>query len=264
MIEISKHYNNKIELTFESGPRKHLYTMTGKVEDMIFKNHKIEGVTTPINIIDKPALKFWAVKMGVEFLEFNLPVGKIIDEIEKVELLEGVRVAHMKALTKAAGIGTVLHGWVESYIKGMKPAMPTNAMLKKSARQFLKWVEEEEVEFVASEQKALSLKHEYCGTYDMELLIKGVPCLGDLKTSSGIWETNWLQLGGYKHAIKEEFPKKKLPLFAIIRCGKDGTFEPKVINAQPYFITGFLAALYLNRDVNKIKKFIKTDEYKNA
>ena len=134
------------------------------------------------------------------------------------------------------------------------PTIPSNPMLKKSVENFLTWVKNNNVEFTCSEQRVLSVKHKFCGTYDFEAIINGKNVLGDIKTSSGIWPEQWLQVAGYKGARLEEFPDKKIDHTIIVRCGKDGKFEVKALNNFEANYQGFLSALNLYKHMLTLKK----------
>jgi hypothetical protein len=259
-IETTKHYGGAIELNFEHV--KHSYKVHGVAPDgTVYKNEKFLGVTTPLGVINKPGLKYWSINQVVGYIDDNLSIGKVVDEIQKIELLNGAKKAPWASLDKAAGIGTVFHQWIEDYINGKKPAKPTHAILKKGVQNFLKWVDEMEVEFIDAETKVLSLKYKYAGTFDfratMKSDVKGKRCLtlGDIKTSSGIWDENWLQTSAYKRARLEEFPEEIIDNTTIVRCGKDGSFEAKTANNFKENYNAFLAALYLYNHMTAMKKF---------
>jgi len=247
--ETSTHYGGKVELCFNA--KKHHYTIDGKT---------IDGVTSVLKVIDKPALMFWAVNQAVDYIDNNLKVGQKLDEVEKMRLLEGAKKAHRTFSTDAAGIGTLFHKWIEDYINNNNPKIPKNRMLQKSVDNFLTWVEENDVTFHSAERKILSLKHQFCGTADFTCTIKGKRVLGDIKTSSGIWDEYWLQLAAYKGAMQEEFPDYPIAHTLILRCGKDGSFEARALNDFKKNYDAFLAALTLHRRLKEMKKL----EYLNT
>ena len=83
------------------------------------KATRIKGVTTDIGIIDKPALKYWAVNMCVDYLKEVLST-RPIDHHD----IEVGKKKHTEKLTQAATIGSRIHEFCEAYIKGGKPEMP--------------------------------------------------------------------------------------------------------------------------------------------
>ena len=94
---------------------------------------------------------------------------------------------------------------------------------------------------VYSEVKVGSSKHGYAGTFDA--LFKLLPCelnttpkrkreeftgrgLFDLKTSSGVWDSHYFQLGAYRDAAVESgYPQPDFA--AVVRVTKDGLYEVK-------------------------------------
>ncbi len=244
MYEISNHYGGSVQLQFDS--TKHHYTIDGKT---------VDGVTSVLGIIAKPALVYWAAGKAAEFVDANLPVNQPLDEVEKKRLVEGAKTAHRSSLKDAADIGTLFHEYVEKYIKGEKPTKPKNKMLKVATENFHKWVDSNHVEFKSSERKILSLKHRYCGTCDFTAKVNGKNVVGDLKTSSGVWNEYWLQLAAYKGALLEEYPQFTIDHTLILRCGKDGSFEVKELNDFETNFKAFLSALELYRWEKQTKFF---------
>jgi cytochrome c2 len=186
MLEKSYHYNNEICLFFDPG--KHHYTVNGKT---------IDGVTTVLGVINKPALMYWAVNKAVEYIDQNLPVGVAVDEVMKKKIMNGCKAAHRTIKTDAADLGTMLHELVEKYIKKEKYEEPTNEILQASFAQFKQWEKDNNVEFLSSEKKIYSRKYNYCGTMDFMAIVNGIKVIGDLKTSSGIWDEYFLQVAAY-------------------------------------------------------------------
>ena len=241
-IEKTMHYNNEIELIFNSV--KHHYVVNGKT---------VDGVTSVLGIIAKPALVYWSANKAAEYINLNLPVGKSIDEIEKLKLVNGCKTAHRTLKEEAADAGRLFHAWAESYIKKENPETPTNPMLAKAVEQFLTWEKEKNVKFIFSEKRVYSRKYDYCGTFDFLAEINGKLVLADIKTSTGIWDEYWLQTAAYKLALQEEFPETKVSHSLIIRCGKDGSFEIQEMNDFEKNANAFLGALILYRRMKEMK-----------
>jgi len=239
------HYNDTVELVFDDA--KHHYTIGERT---------VDGVTSVLEIIAKPALIAWAANKTSEYIDQNLPVGQPIDEIMKMRLVKDCKSAYRKKAQDAADIGTMFHDWVHSYIIGKNPKIPTNEMLKKAVEQFLNWVKERDVKFIDSERRVLSLMHGYCGTCDFIAKIGKKLVLGDIKTSTGIWEEYYLQVSAYAHAFMEEFPLIKIEDLFIIRCSKTGEFEIGEAMDVHNSFQAFLSALSLHRYMKR-KKYEK-------
>lgn len=214
MIVPNKLYNNQIELQFDEF--KHAYFVKGV---------KVPSVTQILSVINKPALINWAANMAVESIQSEIKPGVAYGEMQLVNIFEAGRKAHNKRKTDAANIGTFVHEWVAKYIKGQKPEMPFDENLKVAVGKFLDWQKQYDVKFILAEEPIFSQEYQFAGTLDWIAKIDGKLVLGDLKTSSGIYDEYWLQVAAYQLAREEEFPTEKYDYRGIIRIGKDGSFE---------------------------------------
>jgi len=233
-------YKGEVSLRFEA--EKHRYT----VGDMI-----VDGVTSVLNIIDKPALIQWAANEAAAFVRENLKPGVSLDELQIEELAKSASLAHRVKKEKAANIGTITHNWIEEYIKNGRRDLPVNEQARKGAEAFLEWVATNHVEFVDSERKIYSKLHNYAGTLDFEAVVNGKRIIGDIKTSSGIYPTMFLQTAAYEMARTEEDGIEYAGNI-IVNCRKDGTLKVgEVWDAQERKknCQSFLAALILYRNL---------------
>ena len=220
-MEKYKLYDNKIELSFDEV--KHRYYVNGKV---------VQGVTSILNILGKPALLPWAINQAMDVIKSQITPGHQFDEIEIEETIKEAKMAYKKNSGKAATIGTKVHEWIENFVKKEEVAEVINPEMQSAIDQFMEFGNTYDVKFKASEQKVYSKEYEYAGTFDGIIEInKGNATISpgiylmDIKTSKGIYPEYWLQLGAYYQAIKEEKPKTIIDGGAIIKCGKDGTLE---------------------------------------
>ena len=197
-----KLYNGEVELYFD--PILHIYTVNDEI---------VYGVTSVVGILDKPALMYWAVNKAVDYIDKNLKVGTTIDEINKATLLKEAKYAHRKHKEAAGDIGTIIHGWLEKYIKATinkqaPPEPPVNKDIRAGIDTVLDWVTREKVTFVSSERVVYSRKHKYAGTLDAEVLIDGKLAVIDFKSSSGIYPEHFMQTSAYVKALEEETGNK--------------------------------------------------------
>ena len=247
----NKLYKGKVTLMFES--RRHRYVW--EEEDRVIKS-----VTTALKIIAKPALIHWASTMAVEYIIEQIAPGQSYDEVELETIWEAAKWAHKNKKVHAGKIGTILHKWIESYIKGEKPQMPVNKKLKRSVKRFLKWKKDHKVKFLISEQVTFSKKYGYCGTLDFICSYYGENYVGDLKTSSGIYPETFLQTAAYRYSRVEEFPKEKYAGQLILRIGReDGTLEVGIIRGKENYrnmFKAFIYALALSNSMDNLKKFV--------
>lgn len=241
-IEKTLHYNGTIELCFNSD--RHHYTIGEET---------IDGTTSVLGVIAKPALIYWSANKASEYIDKFLEVGKVIDELEKKKLVDGCKTAHRTLKSEAADIGSMFHDWVHQFISGKKQKLPTNEMLRNAVNQFLDWVKTNKVKFEHSELRVYSQKYKVAGTLDFVAIIDSKRIVGDIKTSSGCWDEYHLQTAFYKCAFQEEFPDKQIAHTVIVRCGKDGSFEIKEMNEYEKNLEAFVGALALYRRLKEMK-----------
>jgi len=228
-------------ITIEFDEEKHRYTINGRI---------IVFVTQVTGIIDKSGpLIGWAVKLFREFLLKKLNAGEPITE-EAIH--EGSR-QHAIKKQEAADIGTQIHEWVNQYITGKKPPIPEIEQVKNGVLAFLKWIDENKVKFLASEEIVYSKKHDFAGILDAEAIVNKERCIVDFKSSNGIYNEMFYQVAAYQCA-KEEMTKKKYDTRWIIQFGKDtGEFIAHRIDDYKRDLSAFLGALAIKRREIELK-----------
>ncbi len=260
--ELYSLYNGTIDLEFDPG--KHIYTA-------ICEGKRVQayGVTSCLQIINKPALMYWAVNKAIEHLENNWDINGDYDEVQKKNILEEAKKAHRTKSQEAADVGTMFHKWAEQYIKATIesyygewtkgsdfPEKPKNKELRSAVDSFLKWESQNKVEWIEAEKKLYSIKHGFAGTCDGLAKVNGVLSAIDFKTSSGIYDEYFLQASAYAKAIEEEYGDSIKQVW-IIRVSKTGgEFEAKKAENIDEHFEGFLSAygLYkwqVNQKLNK-------------
>lgn len=226
--EIYQIYNDQVTLSYEDG--RHRYYVTDPLQGI--EHQLVPGCTTILGVINKPALMGWAVKMAGEHLEEHLKPGVALDEVEIAELIKGAKGAHRQKRDSAADLGTMIHKWIEQYIKAEmgvegyeKPEDPTNEKMQSAVVAFFDWRKKHNVTFTHSEEKVYSRLVQVAGTIDAIGMIDGETAIIDFKTSNAIWPEMRLQVSFYKEAW-EEMTGLKIAKRWIIRFGKeDGEFE---------------------------------------
>ena len=225
---INHTYNNTIDVVYESF--KHQYSVDGEV---------IPVVTSILDVLSKPALMYWAANMAADYWKENIAPGKSYDELQLDAIWQRSKKAHTQKKTDSATLGSFVHKWVEDYINGKDPGVPVNEQMRGATERWLAWVKKHDVKFLLSEQLVYSKKHRYAGTTDFICKIDGEMWLGDIKTSSAVYDTYIAQAASYLNARVEEYPKEKYVGVVIVRVGKeDGELETvtkTVKELDPYF-----------------------------
>lgn len=197
-------------LEFDS--KKHCYRLDGRLLSGV--TSVIDGTSSKSNLIG------WAANMAVDFIEQNAEVLDVIDpsghEADKPvvvtiyktnsEALKEARTAYAKKRDKAGQKGTDTHALVEDAI---------NLCLKNNAGKFMpgadygvtpftNWALENDVQFIAAEQRLYSEAHGFAGTCDFVAIVDGKLTIGDLKTYPKMWSADaFIQMGAYSVAWTE-------------------------------------------------------------
>lgn len=224
---VNRMYNGEVELVFDT--TRHQYSYNGEI---------IPGSTSVLGILAKPALIFWSANMASDYFKSQITPGVALDEMQIDAIWQQAKKAHTQKKNDSATLGSFVHKFIEQYIKGENPAIPTNTEIKGAVERFFSWVKEHDVKFLSSEQAVFSKQYKYAGTADFMCKIDGKLWLGDVKTSSGIFDEYWAQTASYLEARTEEF-NEGYEGVVIVRVGKtDGDLEVKTKTRQelfPYF-----------------------------
>lgn len=256
-METFKIYGGQVTLNYDDG--KHRYTVTDP--EMGMENQWVPGCTTITGIINKPALMGWAVKMAGQHLEEHLKPGVAYDEVQIKDLILGAKRAHTAKKDKAADIGTMIHKWIEQYVKAEmglegheRPENPINEKMQSAIVAFMDWRTKHKVTFTHSETKVYSRMAQVAGTIDAVGTIDGATSLIDFKTSNGLWPEMALQVAFYQQAFTE-MTGQPLEKRWIVRFGKeDGQFEAKEYLDHDEDAKAFAGALALYRRLKVLEK----------
>lgn len=211
-------YGGSVNIDFDENAHKYLVN-----------SKPTRGVTTILNVLNKPALLNWGVNMAVDHIEKNIFIEGIEVATDSLpQLFLDARNAHNKIAKDAATTGTTVHQAIERWIKNMELLVEVfEPEAELAYRSFIKWQSDNNVHFEKSEEIIYSKEYDYAGTYDFICTIGGKRYMGDLKTSSGIYPAYWMQVAAYQQAVQEENPNEKFDGMVIVRCGKDGKLEVK-------------------------------------
>lgn len=166
---------------------------------------KVPGVTSIIDVLNKPALVPWAAKMAAEYAVNNLSMLTEVAKSDKFAAIDLIKNAHKRRSGAAADQGTGVHGYVERLMVGER-----GFSVQKDAMPFLRNFADFQQEFGArslrSEQTLWNTQLDgYAGTCDGIWFLDALPDPGpyiiDVKTGgSGIYPEAALQLSAYQHA----------------------------------------------------------------
>ena len=235
------------DVTLEFDEKKHVYTVDDKV---------IPSVTGITKIIDKSGpLMWWAVGQCIE--HFKTCIGDdpdgfaedMKDEIFAKDFYHFAARAHLRTSKKAADIGTLVHEWIDDFLRGKRDRddLPKNVSARSSVISFLEWYDEHVEAVYETEFKVYSREHGYAGTADFDGMVDGERALVDWKTSKSIYPEYEIQGNAYIMAREEELDVTYDALY-IIALPKDGG-KVKIKRYEPTRKAqdGFLGALALWR-----------------
>ena len=189
---------------------------------------QVPGTTTITGVIDKSApLMWWAVNCARDYILDHLEPGEPLDELEIEQLAKNARLAHRNASDKAKNLGTLVHEWIEAYIKaqlngGPEPEWPVNEAAHEPIIEFLDWEERSEVVWGSSEVLVYNNDAKYAGTFDALAKVNGQITIIDFKTASGIYGTHKMQTAAYLKA-EENYRRRLIDGFIVLRIPKDAT-----------------------------------------
>ncbi len=228
-------------MAYKFNKEKHIHELDGK---------PLMGVTTVLSVISKPMLIQWAANMAVEYCEQNL--GRLQDVKEWVDVFKEARVAHRKKKESAGDWGTNVHGAIENWIKNkMEPMLEETQ--QKAFYQFRKWATDNNVEFIESEKHVWSKEYWIGGIVDLVFMMDGKKYIGDIKTSSGIYNEAFFQMGAYNLCLDEMGEHKDVEGYIVINLKKDGTMDLKLAENMEINKQAFKHALGLHQIISSLK-----------
>lgn len=237
-------YNGDVILQFDEEAHEYFYD-----GNLVPSTTKIIDET-----LAKHALKFWAVNITLEWLKKQIRPGNRITTTELEAIMKGAKFVHLRESERATTIGSNVHSWIEEFVnyvlangadetieeivsKITTPLRTVDAI--NSANSFINWYVQNEVEFVASEQKVYSRKYNYSGTFDLLAYVNGALSIVDFKTSKHIYPDYLVQGSGYWNAYEEEQEyifetiPNKVEQFVVLRLPKDGSeWETMTISSK--------------------------------
>ena len=196
-------------------------------------NEFYTGVTTILNVKEKPFLKWWTAKEVVKFLADKHQAIKDCTPDQYTALLDEAKKAHVKKSDQAKDKGHIVHAWIEEYINSCTiPEVPEDEQIEKAIEQFLAWEKAHTVYWLACELVVASITHKFAGTIDAVAAVDNKLALIDFKTSSQISDDYFLQTAAYQIAL-EEMGLSTISQRMILRVPKDGSeFESMVVPTE--------------------------------
>lgn len=229
--------------------RNHGYKIDGE---------KVPGVTTALNAINKPALKVWAARVVAAKAVNEWDQLAELPVAARLKALEG---APFETLKKAALRGNEIHRLGEKVAHGLVVDVPDEH--RGPVEAYARWLDDWQIEPIATETPLGSLQHGYGGTADLWARVGargGALALLDVKTGSNVYGETALQLAAYRYADVIQ-PEKgvEIPTPEVERVYVAHVLPDSVrclpVEAGPAEFRTFLYALQVHRQLERWKEF---------
>ena len=200
------------------------------------KKVRVPGVTTITGVLDKPALKYWGNRIGLE----GIDIKNYVD--------------------KRAEMGTLAHAMVEAFL--LKETVDTTEYsqvaidaAENAFLSFLEWEKKHTYEVHGIEMQLTSKSLRVGGTCDIYWTLDGVPTLTDLKTGSGIYPEMKVQACAYADLLLDNGHLVESVSILNIPREEDERFEYCEIQSADWDI--YAEAFRACRRIYDLKKKVK-------
>lgn len=209
----------------------------------------VPGVTTILGNIAKPQLYKWYADMAADYWHKAVKEGRTDYAVIRDEAA-GAPNARKES---AGASGTNVHAYAEAFFKKLPLPELTSDDAKRGVEAFHDWLNSYTIEVLAVERTLFSKEHYYAGTCDFVAKIDGELCVGDIKTSSGIYNDHRFQTAAYQHALQEETGAAFTSRWIVRFDKKTSAFEARRFTEFDLDFQGFNAALMLHRTFKAMK-----------
>lgn len=176
-------------------PGNHRYWLDGQY---------VPGVTTILGCLDKPALPKWAAKSVAEYVAANPDATETLRSLGESGMVKALAEIPWQKRDDAAARGTTLHDYAEQLLKGEE--VDVTDELVPVVEYALQFMEDWQIEPLATELAVGSREHWYAGTADLFASYKrpdsgheGV-AIFDWKSGKSIYPEYAWQLNAYAFA----------------------------------------------------------------
>lgn len=195
----------------------------------------VAGVTTVLQVLNKPFLVEWAYKCGRDGLDIH------------------------KIRENSADIGTLSHYLILCDLKGETPYVKdysANDMVVANTclNNYHVWKKQHDLKILMVETPLISEKFAYGGTLDLYAELDGKNVLIDFKTSGGLYQDYIFQCAAYSQLILEETGKSPdaINLVRIPKSNKE-SFETKYLTSYDKYFDVFRHCLCIYQLQKELK-----------
>lgn len=245
------------------------YTFDEKRHKHYINGHEVTGTTTITGVIDKPSLIPWAITTTVNELK------KQLKKHDFDTAAEHAKQEPNRKKKEAATFGTLVHALCEHFNKtGVllsedSPLLPQAEISPKEkvnqrarekahslAKEYTDFLEKNNAKILYVEQNVFSETYFVGGIFDIILEMDGKTYICDIKTSSGVYPSHFVQMGGYHVQLDEMIERGyvddiQIDGYMVIHLPRKGKLSiHKQLNTD-IFKRAFRACLYIYRVINE-------------
>lgn len=172
-------------------------TKSGRIYQ--WKSDHFVSVTTALDVLPKPALNSWKLRMVAQTAAKNrADIAQIGDEKEAQKKI--LDLYYSTPMNERALLGSRIHKFAEWISKSEEfPEQPTE-IEQPFVDAYREFVRDWSPVLVESEATVFSRKHGYAGSLDAIYNIRGANYVVDIKTGKSVWEEVALQCAAYRFA----------------------------------------------------------------
>jgi hypothetical protein len=241
------------DYTIEYDDDRHVYWIDGE---------EVPSVTTALGVLNKPALPWWGMKVGLEGVvevirrqsgSWQLP--STADEWVALLSEHRLTVNHVK--DKAGGRGSAVHQALDAYAHTGELPDPSRYAPEQRGyiQSYAAWLIEAKPVVEAAEVIVGSLRHGFAGRFDLRCRFEDGYAEGswvvDYKTSKKVYESHLIQVVGYELPSVEMgfLPTHGQAVLLLYPDGRKAKWVPSP--AKPWH---FLAVLEAHKALTDLKR----------
>lgn len=159
------------------------------------------SVTTILDALPKPALRYWAPKVVAEWVAANVDAIVPLIRSDPAAAIDTMKNAPWRRTGAKADIGSIVHEVIQAHAMGNPlPAWPEEA--EAYLHHFVRFLHDFDPVIEMAEATILNDTYRYAGTLDAIIAIRSagqtLRLIMDTKTSSGVYPEAALQLAAYR------------------------------------------------------------------
>jgi hypothetical protein len=220
----------------------------------------VPGVTTLLKKgLPKPALVYWSAKAVAEFVADNEDALVTMRSMGRGPMVAALKAVPRQERDDKAARGTEVHALAERVAHGEEVEVPE--YIAGHVQGYVEWLDRENPEVLYTECPVASRKWLYAGTFDLIARFRGATWLLDVKTASGVYGDNALQLAAYSNAEflvneqDEEVPLPQIDRLGVLHVTDGGTHLYPITDPEAAW-KDFLHVAWTGRAEERIKSYI--------